>query len=444
MTRERQLSRRGFLGGAAACLALPFLESLPGLGRVAQAQQSGSPKRFLYYFTPNGFYMPNVEPAQTGLAYDMPPTLLPLERHRDDMTVITNLVNTPAASYEAGDHSHGTASLLTAMPIRRTSDFTISVGVSVDQLAAESMSGSTRFKSLQLGLPDVRPSGECEPGYSCWYVSTVSWAGPQSPMPVTTDARYAFERLVAGLDPSLGTRARAERLRARRSVLDYVLEDARRLDGSLAAVDQVRLDEYPSGVRELEQRLETYDEVTACRLLDTPSDPVDLQESAELFDELMIMALRCDLTRVITFMTGQGVSSRGHAFLGAPEGHHGYSHHSGDSWQEHLALVERWQSERFAALLDRMKAVEEPGGTLFDNTLVCYSSLCGDGDEHDVRNIPAILTGRAGGAFAPGGHWRAEGAEFADLLLTAMNVLDVPLTTLGESGSQVLPELVSG
>jgi hypothetical protein len=198
---RKHLSRRTFLRGAGAVIALPLLDAMvPALG-WAQGAAPSTPLRLCYVYVPNGMVMANWTPAAEGRTFEFTPILMPLERFREHVSVLSGLMshNANALGDGPGDHARASASFLTgAHPRESGSD--IHAGVSADQLAAQAIGRQTRLPSLELGLEDTRMVGLCDAKYSCAYTSSISWRTPTTPLPPLTNPRHVFERLFGNVD----------------------------------------------------------------------------------------------------------------------------------------------------------------------------------------------------------------------------------------------------
>jgi hypothetical protein len=296
-----RLHRRAFLGGAAAAIALPFLEAM--LPNAPRAYAQGmTPKRMLAYYFPNGMHMPSFTPSGEGAGYALSETLAPLAPHQNDFLVLTGLANRPAQPDGPGDHAAGTGSFITATHVFKTEGSNIQNGVSVDQVAAGALGEATRFSSLQLGMDGGGSTGNCDSGYSCAYARNISWAGPQTPLPKTVNPQIVFDRLFAGLDPQATATERAKRKKYQNSVLDVAIADAEKLKGKLGAADNAKVDEYLTAIRELERQINEMDEATLCGVPARPGSSYDVTMKARVMADLMVTAMQCDLTRVVSFM----------------------------------------------------------------------------------------------------------------------------------------------
>lgn len=444
------LSRRALLRGAGVALALPALESLLPRG-VAHAGGTAPPKRMLIWYVPcgiNGSTANAWRPTAEGAGFALSPMLAPLGALRSETLVLTGLSNRPAqADYGgvndgAGDHARGTGSFLTAARITKTEATGIRNGISVDQVAANAIGMSTRFPSLQMGIDGGSATGNCDSGYSCAYARNISWASETTPLPKLTNPQILFERLFAAGESA----AQAERRRAyRASVLDYVRRDATRLQGTVGATDRARLDQYLTAVRELERQVMAgATTAPVCAPPPRPMEGLGYEDTVRVMNQIMALALRCDATRVITFMLGNAGSGRDYSFLGAAGAHHELSHHQSDPDKlRKLQLIGTWEVQQFAALLQQLQSMREAdGSTVLDNTVALFSSEIADGNGHWHYGLPVLLAGRCGGQFNTGRHV-VYGTErpIANLYLAMLKAVGVRATRFGAEGTAVLENL---
>lgn len=431
----KKLTRRAFLGGAGALVALPFLESLAP--KLAHAQMDPA-RRLLVFYVPNGIHMPAWTPTGTGTNWELTRILQPLAGLESKLNVITGLANEPAHPDGPGDHAAGTAAFLTAVHVNKTEGSDILNGPSMDQVAAAAQAEFTRFPSLQLGIDGGGSVGNCDSGYSCAYARNISWAGPQTPLPKTVNPKVVFDRLFAGFDSQITEAERARRKAYERSVLDTVLEDANALHGKLGTGDRHKVDEYLTGIRELEVRLESSQDGPTCNVPSRPPRRLAYQDHVKVMSDLMVLALQCDLTHVITFMLGNAASTRAYPFLGVSGAHHEISHHQNKEENfEALTVIDTWEIEQLGYLLRAMDAVQDgPQSTLLDNSLVMFSSEIEDGNRHGHTNLPVLLAGGQGGRVPTGRHLVYENQEpIADLFISIMDTMDARVDTFGDDGT---------
>jgi hypothetical protein len=441
MIGYRKLSRRVFIGGAGAVLALPWLESL--LPRGARAQQKPAPTRFLGYFVPCGIRMEHWTPKNEGAGYDLPPILVPLKDLQAKISVLAGLANLPARPDGAGDHASGTGAFLTCAHPFKTEGADIKNGISVDQRVAEEIGGDTTLRSLQIGIDGGDSAGGCDSGYSCAYARNVSWSGPATPLPKLTDPRTVFDRLFAGFDSAATQAEVARRVRQSKSLLDYTLADANALSLRMGKTDQHKLDEYMTGVRELEARLQSAAQAPSCDPGMRPGTDPAYPDKVKLMSDLMVLAFQCDVTRVTTFMLGNGGSNRNYGFIGVNVGHHETSHHQMDPVKlDQLTAIGTWEMQQLAYLLARMQAVDEGGESLLDHSVVFLSSEIEDGDTHAHTNMPILLAGAASGRLKPGKHVKFTGQpSVGNLFVSVLQACGLSDTTFGADGKGPLSGL---
>lgn len=435
--RASPASRRAFLGGAAAVVTLPFFASLRG----ADAAPSTPPVRLVYWYVPDGIVMEQYRPAADGpLPAVLPRLLQPLDAVKSELLVLSGLANRAAMVPVAGDHARGTGSFLTCTTVEHTAATDIKNGISVDQVAANELAALTPFKSLELGAAGGSSVGDCDSGYSCAYSRNISWLDEDTPNPKLTDPALVFDRLFSGFDASLTAEEIERRRKWRTSVLDHVTTQANDLTARLSVADQAKLDEYLTGVRELEIRVQA--EVETCVPGERPPSGLDYASIVRAMSDLTVLAFSCDLTRVITFMCENGGSGRSFDFLGIPESHHDLSHHLDDPTKiEKLAQIDTWEIGEFAYLLERLAATPEADGTsILDNALCMFSSEIADGNAHNHDDLPVLLAGRGGGYVAAPGRHKTYGAEpsIGDLYLAMLDAVGVSPGTFGQDGTSIL------
>lgn len=250
-------SRRLLLRSAASSLALPFMTS--ALPRSAWAQVPASPKRVLYYYVPNGLQPEAFNPQTTGPDWEADPErnpiLVPMDAWRAKINVITGLTMPSAEDDREGDHARGTGAFLTSTLIKYTSGSDIQNATSIDQLIANELPVETPFRSLQVGTEPGGSTGDCNAGYSCAYTRNLSWAGEATPLPPIVDPVLLFERMFGPSSTGLSADTVARRAILRTHVLDHVNDQIQSLRPKLSSGDALKLDEYLTGVEELQARL---------------------------------------------------------------------------------------------------------------------------------------------------------------------------------------------
>lgn len=435
------IDRRTFLRGAGTLMALPLLERMmPGTARAAFAPAKAAPTRMAFLFVPNGVNMEHWKPAAVGeLPAALPDALAPLNELRSEINVLSGLTQHHAFANGdgPGDHARSTAAWLTGVQPKKTSGADIHNGISVDQVAAAEIGKATRFASLEIGCERSGVSGDCDSGYSCAYSSNVSWKGETTPMAKEVNPRLVYERLFG--DGKDGKEEASRRDLLRRSVLDFVMEDASKLKGQLGMRDAKKLDEYFEGVRTIEKRLQQFENngaaMAAAGLVRPGGIPGDYGEHIRLMGDMMVLAFQCDLTRISTFMFANDGSNRSYHQIGVPEGHHDVSHHGHDEKKlEKKLQIDRYHVEQLAYILKRMRDVKEGDGTLLDNTLLVYGAGISDGDRHNHDDLPILVAGNGGGRLKTGRHIVfPEQTPMNNLFVSMLDSVGVNVEKMGDS-----------
>ncbi len=421
-------------------MALPLLERmLPG-SALASAMPNQKPVRMAYLFVPNGMDMRHWTPGAEGaFVGELPEILQPLNSVRSSFNVLSGLTQFHAFANGdgPGDHARSTACWLTGMQPKKTAGADIQVGTSVDQVAAEYIGKQTRFASLEIGCERGGVAGNCDSGYSCAYSSNIAWRTPTSPLAKEVNPRLVFERLFGTGDQAEMGQSLARRQLLRQSILDFVASDAKLLRNQLGIRDQRKLDEYFESVREIEQRLVKFEsQQKAVAGAKKPDGiPNDYAEHIRLMGDMMILAFQADLTRVCTFMFANDGSNRSYASIGVPEGHHDMSHHGQNP--EKLAKKKRidmFHVEQLAYILNKMQSIQEPEGSLLDNTLLVYGAGISDGDAHNHNNLPILVAGKGGTKLNTGRHViYKDYTPMNNLFVSMLDKVGVPIEHLGDS-----------
>lgn len=449
MSKPWQIPRRTFLRGIGTAIALPMLESMVPIRALAAGAADVAkplPKRMAFVYVPNGANMADWTPKTVGTDFELPPILEPLKKNQKDLLVLSGLAQDMGRPHGdgAGDHARASATFLTGCKARKTPGADIKVGVSVDQVAAQKIGDRTRLASLELGTDKARLAGNCDSGYSCAYSFNISWKGEATPMPPEVDPRQVFDRLFGNGNAGEMDEARIKRDHYRKSVLDFAMEDARRLKSDLGYTDRRKLDEYFTAVRELEQRIEKANSFAA-ELPDyeRPTGiPKSYEDHLRLQFDLLALAFQTDTTRISSFIMAHDGSNRQYPFIGVRDGHHDLSHHGGDEEKkEKIAKINRFHATQFAYFIDKLKSIKEGEGSLLDNCMIVYGSGLGDGNRHNHDNLPVLLAGRGGGTIQSGRHIQFEReTPMTNLFLTMLDRVGAPTERLGDS-TGLLPQL---
>ncbi|MEZ6086747.1 MAG: DUF1552 domain-containing protein [Pirellulaceae bacterium] len=436
MTNDTILSRRTILRGLGVAMGLPLLEAMTPMARSVMASPSTTevPTRMACLFFPNGAIMPKWRPAP-GETLVLGESLKSLEPLKQKLTMVSGLALDNGRAYKdgAGDHARAGSTFLTAArPVKTSTN--IKVGVSVDQLAAQHIGHATRLPSIELGVVDSRNAGSCDSGYSCAYSSNVSWRSEDQPASKETVPRLAFERLF-GTGNNAATR---ERDFYRKSILDVVAADAQRLDKRLGVTDRRKIDEYFTGVRELERRIEMTEAEDRKGLpdLELPHGrPKQFVEHSQLMCDLMVVAFQSDATRIATFMLDNAGGNRSYRDIGVNDGHHQISHHRNHEEKvANLQKIDTHLAEQLAYFLRKLDSVEESSGTLLDHSMVLYGSGLSDGNRHRHEDLPILLAGSARGKIATGRHIElGEETPMANLFMSMLDIVGAPVESIGDS-----------
>ena len=439
---KQRLSRRTVLRGLGTAMSLPLLDAMLPVGRLAAAAGPQAPLRTMYFMVPNGAHMPAWTPTTEGPGYALSPTMEPLAKHREYISVFSGLTLDGARAHEdgAGDHARSGASFLTGAHPKKTDGADIKNSVSVDQVAAQVIGSKTRFASLELGLEGSTQAGGCDSGYSCAYSSNLSWRNENSPLPKENDPSAVFDRLFGSGEKAGEGKSRAARIDRRKSVLDFVQEDAKTLHKKLGIADQRKVDEYLYAVREVESRLSNSRSLNigenGIPNIPRPSGiPRDRSQHCKLMLDMVALAIRSDSTRVLTFGFANEGNNWGYPEVGAPEGHHDLSHHGkSEEKQAKIQKINLFHMQHFAYLLDHFADVEEAGGKLLDNCMILYGSGISDGDRHNHDDLPIIMAGKAGGKIKKASHWRfPKDTPLCNLYLWMLNQSGVKADSFGDS-----------
>ncbi len=445
---RRAILRASGLGGAA--VALPLLDAMltdrGELQGVARAQARPVPRRLVSVYWHYGAKMDQWVPSTTGAEYRLSPALEPLADLKSDLNVITGIANWAAKKSEGSD-SHGKGRMAFATGSIWIPDKAAG-GPSVEQFAAKRLGMATRLPSLVVSPHQAYPGT----------VGMFSWSETNVPVPPTYLPQDLFDQIFGGQG---GASADLESARQRQqSILDFVKADATRLRGRLGQSDRLRLDAHLDCVRQAEQRLVAVS-ATAC---DVPTRPLDnsYQEGwqyqgapddrVELLMDLTAMALKCDLTRFVSFCLGVDVTGFIKSTYGDPRAHHDLSHDTSDAAKPMILGYTQYQMKWLAKLLGKLKAATEGDHDVLYNSVVYASSDVSDPAPHFYQNMPVLLAGSGGGRIATGRHinlmptldptnfdyalpWRSVN----DLFITMLNTIGLEdVTSFGIDGTRAI------
>ena len=466
------VSRRTILRGAGVALALPWMESL--VPKAARAAAPVFPKRFMPIFFPNGapvaYWPPTGQGA--GAAWSLSPCQQPFEALKSKIIVVSNLQSFSCARADQSvEPSHGRLGgmWLTSVDsdkVRDELDVPEGNGISIDEEIAQKTSDKTAIQSLQVGISTV--TSFCD-GRPCSLSQSVSWVSPTQPLYKEVNPQAVFDRLVGagaatgGGGGPVGPDPEAERRRLlKKSVLDAVIDNAESTNARLSVSDRMKLDQFLTSVRALEERVtmvgNTMTPSAECVVMQRPGMPAqygltngangyDKAAHADVMNDLIVMALQCDTTRIISYMLDDErsefvynhLTQREFTAQGSTPGsgtcseYHGLQH-AGDS-NNGFATITWWMSSKVAELCQKLDAIPEGDGTLLDHSVVVFGSGM-QGSNHDANKLPTMIIGGGNGTFKTDQHVVLPEAPseraIRDLWFTiANNYFGLGLTTFG-------------
>src|SRR5687767_2070609 len=434
---KKHLSRRTFLRGTGAMIALPFLDAMAPAQTPVRMTAATPKNRFASFYVPHGATMDKWTPATEGAGFAFTDILKPLEQFREHINVVSGLAHPYVAGAGGADvsaganHTRAAAVFLTgAVPERGARAH---LGVSADQVAAKHIGQDTPLPSLELSIEEAVLA--CEASFSCAYRNTLSWKSPTQPLPMQNNPRLVFEKL-------FGDGATADERRGRRqdtrSLLDSVIGQLASLQKDLPPADRRRLDQYLEDVREIERRIQraeasAREDVT---LPDVPAGvPATFAEHLKLLMDLQVIAFQSDVTRVSTLMFSRELSGAVFPETSIRDPFHNLSHHSNDRGNmDRFAQLNTYHMTKFAYFVEKMKATPDGDGSLLDHSLVLYGSSLSDGNQHNFSPLPIILAGGASGQLKGGRHVRfPKDTHMSNLLLAMLDKLGARLQTFGDS-----------
>ncbi|HLQ79073.1 MAG TPA: DUF1552 domain-containing protein [Terriglobia bacterium] len=431
---KKALSRRTFLRGAGATVALPFLDAMvPALS----AQGVKSTPRLGFIYIANGVIQSQWNPETVGAGFALPPTLKPLSAMRDQINVISGLAHSQADTFGdgTGDHPRASAAWLTGVHAfdRTQPGIEVRLATTADQIAARVLGKGTQVPSLELTV-DFPTQGSCDSG-DCFYVNTVSWRNETTPNPAETHPRVVFERLFG----DGGSAAqRMARMKSAGSILDSISEEVSSLSKSLGRGDRTKLNEYMDSVREIEQHIQNT-ETQGAHSIELPDRPVDVPDSFDEYTKMMLdlvaLGYQADVTRVFSMIFARELSTRTFSNIGVPDQHHAVSHHRNDpALITKKAKIDIYHVQLLNHFLTRLQNTPDGDGSLLDHSLILYGGGMGDGNLHRHFDLPTLTAGKLGGKFKTGHHHAfPDKTPMTNLLLTILDKAGVHIDKLGDS-----------
>ena len=427
-----KLHRRHFLRGTGALIALPTLESL-GFRMFASAAPKATddiPKRAVFMGIGFGVTKETWYPdlKDTGAGYKLTEGLAPLARHKKDFTVVQGCSN------QYSNEAHwGSTFWLTGANRYSVPGQNMANSISVDQVIAQNLGRDTRFASMQLDSSDGSASGH-GPGLS------LAWDQRGKPVAGMNDPLQVFHKLFSADDLPLAQRQAA--IAEKRSVLDAVFTEAKRVQRGLTKTDNDKLDEYFQGIRDIETRLgkdeDWLDVPKAKAPMTEPAPGLKGRDEIEIMYNLIVAALQTDSTRVLTYrLPGQELLKS----MGVTLSAHNISHYSPGERMEASKARDKAHAELLTGLIDKLKATKEAdGSSLFDHTALAFGSNISS--IHYLDNCPTLLTG--GGANLKLGQHLAlpKDTPLCNVWLTMLQGLGIQTERHGDS-SGVVKELLA-
>jgi len=309
-------------------------------------------------------------------------------------------------------------------------------GITVDQLAAKTISQETTFPSLEACTEAGSTSGNgCDRDYGCSYGSTISFASPTTPLPMENNPRKLFYRLF-GVGDTPAERDLAAHQYS--SLLDLVSEQARTLKASLGAEDRAMVGDYMDSVRELERQIKKKEEqdLSALKLPDVPAGVIpDFDKQVNMMFDILALAYQGDLTRVVNMMIANEGSAQTYNWIGISEAFHPLSHHQENpDKMARLSKVQTYHSGVMAKFLDKLAAMPDGERSVLDNSIIMYGSNMSNSNAHNHDPLPSAVLGRGYGRIKGGQHLKyPQDTPLANLLVTLLERGGVTVEKLGDS-----------
>ena len=438
----KTLPRRTLLRGVGTTLALPFLDAM--FAPLSRGQSAKKPvHRFEAFYTPNGMAMEYWTPKGEGAAFELSPILQPLAAYRDQMLVFSGL----KASWNY-IHAGASGSFLTGTKRGGRNEVEIVADVSMDQLLARHYANDTQVGSLELSMDAPNNAGACTGNLSCVYTHTLSWRSPTQPLPTEWNPRVVFEKLF-GDSGSTERAVRQARMQQHKSILDSVTEKLASLKKGLGPGDQGKVNEYTESVRDAErriQRAEEQKEVELPAMAQPLGAPPVFEDHLALMFDLKVLAFQSDLTRVITFMISKEQSARPYPQIGVPFAHHPLSHHNEQpDLVEKMSKINTYHAKLFSQYLAKLRATPDGDGSLLDHMTILYGTGLSNSNRHSGENLPLLVMGGGAGRLKGGRHLKyTDRPSMANLLVTLMDKMDVPVDHLGASTGKLPIDTLTG
>ncbi len=404
MSKRWKINRKSFLEGAVAAITLPWLEAMtPSASANVQAPKR---KRLVMGIYGLGWHAADFFPKEKGAHYVVPHNIKPIEKYRDKLTIVQGLTNS------SGGHA-AIVKVLACTPYQQGQKL-----FSLDQLVAESIGKATRFPSLN---------------FSAKGTFNISWNRAGVPQRAISNCDQMFDLLFKKSDD----RAKEAEFKEQESILDGVIDEAKRLSSRLGAADQRKLDQYLYSIREAEKEIErqrywmTKPKPDAEKPYERAPDSKKYFENMGGMYKLMALALQTDSTRVMTFQCfEQNLTD----LPDVKKAYHGLSHHGKDP--ENLKLLQKIENRNmveFSQFLDQLASIEDEGESLLESTILTIGSNLGNANNHSGLNLPSLVVG---GGFKHGQHLVKEplnSTPLANLYVSILEKMEIKNDGFGDS-----------
>jgi hypothetical protein len=433
-TLSAPLDRRRFLRNIGVCLSLPALETFStralaytGGTAMPATTATGAPLRTAFLYFPNGAIPSAWWPTGEGTDFQLNRTMEPLANVKKHIQVLGGLTDLSANAGRdgGGDHARANGTFLTGVRIKKTNGADVQAGISIDQVMAQQIGLLTPFRSLELSCDTILNVGTCDTDYSCIYQHNLAWSSPTTPLTPEVNPRLLFERLFGVGSPEERAKNLAIRRKEKRSVLDFILKDARSLSNQVSGRDRQKLDEYFTSVRDIEERIQAAEQSRGDRpqpTVDAPDAgiPGSYESYIRLMFDVLHLAFQTDSTRIATFMIAGDGNNREFSEIGVNDGHHNLSHHGNkEDWIEKVKIIDHFYVTQLAYFLEKMEATQDVDGhSLLHNSQIVYGCANSDGNRHSHVDLPIVLAGHAGGTLNPGRYIRYENEPVTNLFLS--------------------------
>jgi hypothetical protein len=433
----------------------------------------------MFYHYPNGNYMQEHVPtgAGSGDNWGLPPTMPTWAPYKGDITFITGLENQQRRR-QTGDHALGAGAILTA---RMATPNSQQMSKSVDQILGDYLQGCRGISSFQLGTGNGGPTDS----FGTYFTRNISWQAPSmtnadgtmsfpvgagTPLGKIIDAQTAFNRLFMGTSPTASNADAQMRAALRKSVLDSVIPYQASLANKLNPADSAKLDQLFTGIRTLEMELQAAPAAGACTPPTVPGAAVnptdkngltgvDYKNQVDFMHSLIAIAFQCDITRVITFMLSDAVTSRNYSFVpavaaagaaagGATSDHQSSHYGTNAALQEVYHQISLYKMIWISTFIAKMKTlIDADGNDMLHNIAIVMSSEIGDGNRHNHDNLPTMVIGRLGGLITPNRlvqYPNAVGTDYSnvktygDFYIGLMKLYGINVTAFGNDGKEAL------